>query len=96
MTTHSNNYFLRTGVLGDQVKVTKDKTKVTVTSESEMSKRCARGVLPAQHPVRKLVGVMQAWVCVCLYRMPWHCWPRPGLCMCCFWMLGAYVWLSGG
>ncbi|KAK9839791.1 hypothetical protein WJX81_002043 [Elliptochloris bilobata] len=27
------------GVLGDQVKVTKDKTKVTVTSESEMSKR---------------------------------------------------------
>jgi len=32
----------RAGVLGDQVKVTKDKTKVTVTSESEMSKRCAR------------------------------------------------------
>jgi len=39
----------RAGVLGDQVRVTKDKTKVTVTSESEMSKRCARaaGLSPA-------------------------------------------------
>ena len=29
------------GVLGEQVKVTKDKTRVTVTSEADMSKRCA-------------------------------------------------------
>lgn len=58
-------YCLRTGVLGDQVKVTKDKTKVTITSESEMSKRCARRVLPARHPGHEPVGVMQAWVCVC-------------------------------
>ncbi len=59
-------------MLGDQVKVTKDKTKVTVTSESEMSKRCARGVLPAWHPVHKLMGEVQAWLCVCLYCMPWQ------------------------
>lgn len=79
------------------MKVTKDKTKVTVTSESEMSKRCARGVLPARHSVRKLVGEVQAWVCVCLYCMPWQLLPQAwfvhvllvdvrGVCLALWWV----------
>lgn len=32
---------LYVGNLGDSVKVTRDKNKVTVTSEAQMSKRCA-------------------------------------------------------
>ena len=38
---HGCCYSLFAGVLGEQVKVTKDKTRVTVTSEADMSKRCA-------------------------------------------------------
>lgn len=29
-----------TGILGDNVKITKDKTKVTVVTETQFSKRC--------------------------------------------------------
>lgn len=31
----------KTGILGDNIKVTRDKTKVTVTAETTLSKRCA-------------------------------------------------------
>ena len=33
-----------TGVLGDLVAVTKDKSKITITTETAFSKRCANGL----------------------------------------------------
>jgi len=60
---HATRRAWRAGVLGDQVRVTKDKTKVTVTSESEMSKRCARAAgLSATWKMRALLHLVRGAV----------------------------------
>ncbi len=46
----------KTGVLGDVIKVARDKTKVTVTAETALSKRCVRACVRACVSCRRRRG----------------------------------------